>query len=270
MVAMASCITSIFFWVGAAVIGLVTLRKGASEGAIVLLWAILPALAVLYYLGEVLPVSTLLGVFALAAVLRTTVSLNLVVFLAPLTGLVLGGVLVTIASDYLEFLVQVIASVVDNFESELAQGQQNAVQIVRPTGELISGGLVMMHTIVVVISVILARWWQSVLYNPGGFRDEFHKLRLEYRQASALLIAAGYLYSRDENLALWSVAFLVPLIVSGLGLLHCLVDRLHNGTRWLVLIYVSLILISPVKYVLCLFAVIDSFIDVRSRARKSE
>jgi len=29
-----------------------------------------------------------------------------------------------------------------------------------------------------VLSVFLGRWWQAVLYNPGGFKTEFHAFRL--------------------------------------------------------------------------------------------
>ena len=29
-----------------------------------------------------------------------------------------------------------------------------------------------------ILTLLLARWWQSALFNPGGFRKEFYALRL--------------------------------------------------------------------------------------------
>ena len=51
----------LFCWISAAVVALVTLRKGAGEGAWLLLWALLPAGALLYVLGDSGPLTLLLG-----------------------------------------------------------------------------------------------------------------------------------------------------------------------------------------------------------------
>jgi len=91
LVAVLSTGTSLFFWVGAAVVALVTLRKGTSEGLILLLWSLLPAGAVLYLLAEVLPVANLIAAFLLAWVLRNTISLATTLIMAPVTGLFRGN-----------------------------------------------------------------------------------------------------------------------------------------------------------------------------------
>ncbi len=256
--------TSLFFWVGAAVVALVTLRKGLSEGAIILLWSLLPAAAVLYLLAEVLPLTTLIGAFVVAAVLRSTVSLSLGLLMAPVTGLLVGGVLVTVASGYLDMLVQVMQQLVSQFKAGLPADAPEVV-IVSPSKELISGGLVLMHTLCVSVSLVLARWWQATLYNPGGFASEFRALRFNSRLSAAVLLCAGYLMTLGEQYTLWAMAIVMPLLMSGLGLLHFLFNKTHNKRRWVWMLYISLVLVDPVKFVICLLAVIDSFIDVRRR-----
>lgn len=268
LLAVFSTSTSLFFWVGAAVVALVTLRKGVAEGFIVLLWSCLPAAAVLYYLGEVLPLSNLISAFFLAIVLRYTVSWSLTLSMAALSGLMLGGILVTFAASYLDFLVQVMSELVADIEMNLRQSGE-MVTLDRPDGLLISGGLAMMQSAAVCVSLILARYWQAALYNPGGFREEFHDLRLGSRMASLLMLSALYLWSRDDNLAMWSLALLVPLMIGGIGLLHWLFARLRNGRQWLVLVYGSLLLVAPMKFGVMLLALVDSYIDVRRRVKSS-
>jgi len=269
LVAVLSTGTSLFFWVGAAVVALVTLRKGTSEGLILLLWSLLPAGAVLYLLAEVLPVANLIAAFLLAWVLRNTISLATTLIMAPVTGLFLGATLLTIASPYLDFLVQIMDELVTQWRQGLPAGTDGAMVIMAPGRELISGGLVVMHTLAVSVSILLARWWQSTLYNPGGFASEFHNLRLGYRPAAALLLSAGYCMTLGEQYALWATALSIPLLMSGLGLLHYLLNKTHNTRRWLWLLYFSVVLIDPVKWVICLLAVIDSFIDVRRRVNRT-
>jgi hypothetical protein len=81
--------TVLFAWIGAAVVALVTLRKGAGHGAYVLFWALLPA-AMLAALGDPGPVTTLLGVMLLAVVLRASHSWSWSLVAAVLSGLLTG------------------------------------------------------------------------------------------------------------------------------------------------------------------------------------
>ena len=79
-----------FFWVGAAALALVVLRRGISEGAWLLLWALLPALLVLQQFNEFAPLAALLGAFAAAAVLRSTVSWPPTLVVATASGALPG------------------------------------------------------------------------------------------------------------------------------------------------------------------------------------
>ena len=80
----------LFCWISAAVLALITLRKGVGAGAQLLLWALLPAGVLLYTTGDSGPLALLLGTGVLAGVLRTTVSLPTAVLA---TGLMLSALI---------------------------------------------------------------------------------------------------------------------------------------------------------------------------------
>ena len=68
-----------FCWISAAVIALVTLRRGAGPGAWLLMWALLPSGVLLYAFGDSGPLALIVGTTVVALVLRTTVNLSLAV-----------------------------------------------------------------------------------------------------------------------------------------------------------------------------------------------
>src|SRR5690625_7940374 len=72
LVAALSTATMLLSWLGAAVVALVTLRKGTRAGLQVLLWALLPAVLITHFMREVGTLAVLLAVMALALLLRSS------------------------------------------------------------------------------------------------------------------------------------------------------------------------------------------------------
>ena len=101
LVTVATSGSLLFCWIGAAVIALVTLRRGAGEGSWLLFWALLPAGTVLYVLGDSSPLTLILAAWFLALVLRASVSLSLTVLASLLVGLVTGLALLSLGADFL-------------------------------------------------------------------------------------------------------------------------------------------------------------------------
>ncbi len=116
------------------------------------------------------------------------------------------------------------------------------------------------------ISMILGRWWQALLYNPGGFRQDFRSLRLGRGlvlvvAAAAALGLAGV--SVAANLALVGVA---GMAFHGLAVLHAMVARLPQGALWLVPLYVLLVFALPyASIMLATVAALDTAMDLRGR-----
>jgi hypothetical protein len=94
LVTVAGAGSMMFCWISAAVIALVTLRRGAGHGAWLLMWALLPSGVLLYAFGDSGPLALLVGTTVLALVLRSTVNLALMVLAGAMVGAVTGLALV--------------------------------------------------------------------------------------------------------------------------------------------------------------------------------
>mgnify|MGYP007113695048 CR=1 FL=1 len=62
-------------------------------------------------------------------------------------------------------------------ESEVLDADQ-ADQLIEVLAGWMTGVLAAGMFLQLVFGLLLGRWWQALLYNPGGFRSEFHQLRL--------------------------------------------------------------------------------------------
>lgn len=252
----------LFAWVGAAIVALVTLRKGGAQGSHVLFWAMCPAV-VIAAMGDTGPATTLLGVMLAALVLRHTASWQMALLAALASGVLTVLVMATIGQHYVEEILRLLN---DAF-SQVASQSDNLSQTegALPTVSQITGLLGLSNAFIVVVSLILARWWQSVLYNPGGFGVEFKALRLS-PQLTVLLIAIGLSVSMlGADYRLWALLFVLPLVFSGIALVHALVEKRKLSSNWLVVFYISCLLLDPVKVVLLFLAIIDSWFDIRRR-----
>jgi hypothetical protein len=261
LVAVAGAAIPMFFWVGAAVIGLVTLRRGLRDGFVVTLWASLPALG-LAWLGEILPLAALGGTLVLAGLLRWSMSWTWVLCGAALLGLMLSALLASVASEYLAEIEKIFAAF---FEGMAKQADPSAMAAIRaPTGVEIAGMFGLMHSATLVVCLVLARWWQAQLYNPGGLRAELHALRLAPAQVVGLMVVAALLYQMGPDFRVWAWMPLVPLLVAGIGLVHALcVGRAGSG--WLGLFWAALLMLPPVKQIVVVLAVVDGLLNVRRR-----
>jgi uncharacterized membrane protein len=120
-------------------------------------------------------------------------------------------------------------------------------------------------------SLMLARWWQSRLVHPGGFRDEFCNLRMGY--PVALLTLAAMLAARftsgavGELLAQLSMIMLVPYLLVGLAVVHSVVGQAGRSRIWLTVVYVLLALIPQATLLLAAAGLLDTWIDIRRRVR---
>ncbi len=264
IVAVPSAGTAIFFWVGAAAIGLVTLRKGAYEGGLVCLWSLLPA-ALLAWLMNPLPLMIVLCTFVMALLLRSLASWPGALLFAALAGALCAGVLLFGLNDYMQEFLRQYTQIFAQLEKELAQQNPGQTGFLPRLGlEQMAGMFGIYVALFGVVSLIIARYWQALLYNPGGFRQEFHALRMPVQLVVPLVILAA-LCLLDARFKIWAWIFLVPLMIAGIALVHGLAARKKVNRVALAAFYVALILINPVKLLLCVAAVVDSWSDFRGR-----
>jgi uncharacterized protein YybS (DUF2232 family) len=123
-----------------------------------------------------------------------------------------------------------------------------------------------------VLSLLLARWWQAQLYNPGGFRDEFHRLRLGRPLALAVLaLMAASLLPLGGASALGRDMVMVVLMMymlQGLAVIHAVVAKRGASNAWLVATYVLLAIALPqVAMLLAIAGLMDTWLNLRREAR---
>lgn len=265
LVALIAAAVPMLFWISAVVIGLVTLRRGASDGFTVMLWAALPTFVHAWY-GDPMPLAALFGTAVSASVLRLTVSWPWALCTTTALGLLLSGGLYTVGRAYLANVEAIVAAFYESI-SKQATDPAAASALRVPTTEEIAGMFGLVHGLTLVICLVLSRWWQALLYNPGGFRTEFHALRLHPVQALGLVVLAVGLNALGPGFRIWAWIALVPLLFAGIGLMHALLaDRAGSG--WLGLFYAALLILPPVRQLLIVLAALDGWIDLRARLRR--
>jgi hypothetical protein len=251
--------TLIFAWVGVAAAVLVLLRKGVTEGAYVVFWALLPAIAVATIGADVGPLTMLLGAFATALVLRSTEQWASALSMAVAVGLFSALLLTQFANGYLVSLLELVQPMLQSMRAS-APG---ALPVIT-TGDvaaLIGVSTVLWST----LAVMLARWWQSLLYNPGGFRLEMWQLRLSPTITIGLVAVMLLLSKVGGDYRFWALMCVMPIVIAGLALVHGVVGRLGLGRVWIIVFYVALLILQPLWVVLILAAIVDSWIDIRRR-----
>lgn len=244
-----------------ALLGLVCLRHGPREALLVGAWAILP-LAGWALVGDVTPFLLAVGVLALASTLRSTGRWDVTL---------VGAVLIGVAAEMvLRMRPEFMANLLDQLDGMMVQNAGTVEPIAREDMQVLLYSLFgVVHMFLAICMTMLARWWQALLYNPGGFRQEFHSLRLPPRMAMAL---AGLFLAASFGVPVlvgWVLYFVMPLFFAGLALVHGLVGLKRLSGLWLGAFY--LLLLSPVvAQLLTVAALFDSWYDFRRRVEATD
>ncbi len=131
---------------------------------------------------------------------------------------------------------------------------------------VLTGLIAALLQVVSVLSLILGRYWQAFLYNPGGFGREFRSIRIPAGPAMLLLACMVVGPNFGPQMALLAPICSVPLVFAGLALIHGLAAQKRLARFWLVGLYVTLLLFMQLIYpLLVVLAIVDSLIDFRGR-----
>jgi hypothetical protein len=228
----------------------------------------LPAGFLLAVFGDAGPLGLILGTTGLAVILRWSASWPLALCGSSAVGALTGLFMLWLGTDYLELLAGFFDEVFANFQTRFEAEGGEQLTLTPPGIVTIAGLLGLMNTISCVSCLLLARWWQALLYNPGGFRAEFHALRFSPQVSSVLVALLLMISAVGQDYRPWAVLFAVPLCAAGLGLVHARVAYRGQGAVYLTLFYLLWIFLDPVKLIVLGLAVIDSWVDFRSRWRR--
>lgn len=265
--AVVALIGSWFPLVSPSTVALVTLRRGYLDGILILLWAFLPALIAVMIsdMGPLMPAVTITGLLATfmgAQLLRSSSwppTLMGMVALSCLAAILLALTM----PDPVAEVSKALGEMFGQMQAEMPQGEPLLV----PTETFVVGLLAYVIAVSSVMSLLLARWWQALLYNPGGFQLEFHQLRLTPVQVLSCFAAVLYCWLQGGDYQIWASVFGLPLILVGLAMVHFAIKARGMGVQWLILFYIGLIMVGPLTAVLAILALLDTWIDFRSRIK---
>jgi len=257
-------------WASATPVALVILRKSMAEAVWPLAGALLVATLAHWRAGDPSQLGIVLAAVVASLVLAHVRSLCWALLSVTAASALYMVLLLSLAPAHIADLVSLLQPRFDEF---LAQMQQAEPGLDSTFGQLdirqvLIEGMVWLVTAGATAALLLARWLQARLYNPGGFRQEFHALRLSPVVAAvlALMLLLGQA-SADARLVLSCVA--IPMLLAGLALVHGVLGVKRNNGPLLVFFYVALVFTSWLgAVVLVLAAVVDSFVDFRNRIQK--
>jgi hypothetical protein len=269
-------------YLSGATLALVVLVRGTREGLLIaaVAAAVLGLAGALIgqplVLGLGLLVSLWLPTWLLAYTLRQSRSLSLTLLAAG--GLGVAMVIMAFvgtgdpAAWWLRNLEQYVWPVLDQAALEPSQLTEVKAGMAQATVWM-TGSLAAFVTLGLALGILIARRWQSMLYEPGAFAEEFRRLRLGSAAAWLAVVL----------IVLWLLgpAALTPIVVNvllvlafvflfqGLAVVHFLVLRLKASVGWLVATYVllglGLVGLPHVFLLLAVAGLTDNWLNYRSR-----
>ncbi|WP_372966218.1 hypothetical protein [Marinobacter sp.] len=263
-VAVVTTTVPLLFWVGAAVTALVIMRLGIRQGLTIGLWAFLPALGWATYGQNPTALIVLLQTMLMASVFRATLSWENALLSGAFLTILSGLMLPLMYPALLNELVQIGVDFYDQYNAEMVQALGGDLE--RIIRSAMSASMVGSSFATAIGMTMLARAWQAGLYNPGGFRREFHAIRLSPAIAivCAVTMVSGPLLGLNPVLLAWAAG--TPLFVAGLALVHGVVGRKQWGGQALFAFYVVLGLLGlNLMMLLLVLAFVDSWLDFRGR-----
>ncbi|KTC40612.1 hypothetical protein LGQ10_16225 [Pseudomonas sp. L5B5] len=258
----------LLYWLGAAAASLVLLRRGLQGAIGVLALGVLPALLWWLTFDDPRALLVLLGSSSLALVLRASESWNRVLLVSIAMGLVFAGVLGAAFRPQIEALSQELIKILPMALGEVYQqlSVEERARLATLIAPILTGLIAALLQAISVLSLILGRYWQAVMYNPGGFGREFRAIRIPLGPAMLLLACMLVGPNFGPQLAMLTPMCSVPLAFAGLALIHGLVAQGRLARFWLVGLYVTMLPFMQLIYpLLVVLAIVDSLVDFRGR-----
>ncbi len=258
----------------AAVVGLVTLRRGWREGLNTMLGSALAAglLGAIVIGNFALPAGyglmLWLPIWAVALVLRHTGNLGWTFELMTVLGLVGVVAMYLISPDaagfWRERMEQAFQALKGPVGLSPARGQLPLEVLARYMTGVVASGMVAS----LALSLLFARWWQALVVNPGGFKTEFLRLRLHRPMAylTLALSAAVMVLEGQAREAIVNLLLVLAVVYVGVGtaVLHAIFSE-RGQKLWLWGLYGLMIFVPHVLLPVALVGLSDTWFDWRGR-----
>lgn len=276
--------------IGILIAALVTLVKGIAEGALFTAAATLPYLVSFFFSGsaeETIPLVlwAALGVAVLsnlltwifAIMLRRQTSWGTILQVAALAGVLVISVIHLVYPGVTDWWGSQLQSYYDKTQSlagvlkSPVVSREAQLESINITKQYATGLMVAAILFNALFQLVVARWWQGVLFNPGSLGRELRHIRLS-RLAGVLFIVSLVLFYLGNSVVLDIMPILYMLFgVAGLSLIHYLFRLMPSRSTWfwMMMLYLALIIALPISMIIVSFlALIDVWFDARKRIKK--
>lgn len=257
-----------FGWASGAVVALVALRKNATDAMAPLIGGLAVAMLVNWTAGDFSQTGLVIAAMAGALVLANSRSLAWALLASSAVSALFMVLVLNLAPGKIDQMVQIYQPMFDAWLDELKKNDTEGVFNAINVRSVVIEATAMVVVISSSAALLVARWLQAKLYNPGGFKQEFHNLRL-LPVMSALLVLVLFVSQQYQEARVLLPPAIVPLLLAGLALVYGFAGRKPNNGPLLVFFYIGLVFSAGLGVMLLIAAAImDSFADFRSRFQK--
>jgi len=274
----------IFNHVSGGALALTTLRHGLREGIVQALAATLAVTAIAFAAFEVTRIKVFLLVMVLlvwlpvlvtAKTLRDSRSMSAALAAATaVSALVVIGFHVAVGDVetwWRDLMQQLLVPLLEQAHTGLAA--EDLTRLVDTLAKVMTGvlGATVLYT--AMTNLIIGRWLQAIVFNPGGFRAEFQALHLGRWMAgiALALLALGNFTGGAVSRTALDLLFLLGAVYSlqGLSLVHAVVAATGAHVAWLAGMYALMLFALPqMALVLSAAGFVDSLMNFRARLKK--
>lgn len=173
---------------------------------------------------------------------RTSMSLAIVVAATISCFLVLGFYFFTDpAAHWQEVINKQLIPMLKEAGMKIQEGPQ-AEKLWLFMSKIMTGSAIALFLALQTLSLLLARYWQALLYNPGGFAQEFQQLRFGMVAANIAFVITVFVITtvNEMVLNLFFVA-IVLMMFQGLAVVHNLVAKCKLSPSLLIGVYVFML-----------------------------
>ena len=266
------------FLICGSVIGLITLRKGIHSAiqtlliSFIVLQIFFILLSTSSYINTIIILVIWLPVLFLSAVLRLTRSQGALILFSGLISIILTIIFYVLVGDVAAWWQDYLTKV---FEATAPSQQIQAYnKLLESNADLINAMIFAAYTLNMVTGVLFARWWQSRLFNPGGFQKEFYGLNIPIILLPVFIIIGVLAFNANEPWQDMCRDVLIILtfiyLIQGISFSHRTVHRLKLSVGWLVFLYCALIFLPQMALIVACLGIVDTFSNWRNKNDQSE
>ena len=256
-------------WLSVIIMALVTLRRGAKQGVLILICVLVPSVVWLVISkNDMVLLNIVVGatvVWILASVLHKTHRWSYVLLTGAFIGAIVVIALHSSIDDMNAWWAQKMTSTMQAAGKEMQIDTTAQQAMIAQLAKFATGLQAAAIFLVDIVWLAVARYWQSLLYNPGQLRPELHNIRLP-RWSIVVLIVVGLL-AFVTNLPM--LIDMMPMLfvayaLAGLSIVHYVAAMRKASWFWLVLLYTSLVFALPyIVAALVVVAICDSWFNLR-------